>query len=69
MRKAKAGEEGDGGGRAFEYITAGHENLAAKNRGFDLPPVIPGEGGELMMTLLNQRGLTKDQIDEKLRRS
>lgn len=69
MRKAKVGEEGDGGGRAFEYITAGHENLAAKNRGFDLPSVMVGDGGELMMLLLSQRGLTKDQIDEKLRRS
>jgi hypothetical protein len=69
VRKAKAGEPGDGGGRVFEYVTAGHENLAAKNRGFDLPAVMPGDGGELFMTLLQQRGLTKDQIDEKLRRA
>lgn len=67
-RNAKPGEEGEAGGRIFEYVTAGNENLAAKNRGFDLPSVMPGEGGELFMTLLQQRGLAKDQIDEKLRR-
>jgi hypothetical protein len=69
VRNKLAGEEGDAGGRVYEYITAGNNNLAAKNRGFDLPSVIPGEGGELFMTLLQQRGLTKDQIDEKLRRT
>lgn len=68
VRKAKTGEEGDGGGRVFEYITVGHENLAAKNRGFDLPAAMPGDGGALFEKLLSQRGLTKDQIDEKLRR-
>jgi len=51
VRKAKSGEEGDSGGRVFEYVTAGHQNLAAKNRGFDLPPVVPGDGGALSSSL------------------
>lgn len=68
VRKAKSGEEGDGGGRVYEYVTSGHENLAAKNRGFDLPPVVPGDGGALFVTLLEQRGLTKDQLDASLKR-
>lgn len=68
VRKAKSGEEGDSGGRVFEYVTAGHQNLAAKNRGFDLPPVVPGDGGALFTTLLEQRGLTKDQLDASLKR-
>lgn len=68
VRKAKSGEEGDSGGRVFEYVTAGHQNLAAKNRGFDLPPVVPGDGGALFVTLLEQRGLTKDQLDASLKR-
>lgn len=69
VRKKKGGEVGDGKGQVFEYVTIGNENLAAKNRGFDLPAVIPGDGGELFMTLLKQRGMTKDQIDDKLRRA
>jgi len=68
VRKAKSGETGDDGGRVFEYVTAGHQNLAAKNRGFDLPPVVPGDGGALFTTLLEQRGLTKDQLDASLKR-
>lgn len=68
VRNKTAGEEGDFGGRVYEYITAGNNNLAAKNRGFDLPAAIPADGGKLMLKLLQQRGLTKDQIDEKLRR-
>lgn len=69
VRKAKTGEAGDDGGRVFEYVTSGHQNLAAKNRGFDLPSVIPGDGGALFMKLLEQRGMSRDQMDEKLRRA
>lgn len=29
---------------------------------------VPADGGKLMLKLLQQRGLMKDQIDEKLRR-
>ena len=69
VRKAKPTEEGDSGGRVFEYCIAGHENLAAKNRGFDFEgkAVIPGNGYLLFTEMLRQRGLSKDQIDEKLK--
>jgi hypothetical protein len=69
VRKAKPNEEGDGGGRVFEYVVSGHENLAAKNRGFDFGPdaVIPGDGYAVFQKMLQQRGFTKDQIDEKLK--
>lgn len=35
--KAKVKRGDDGEKRIFTYVTAGHENLVAKNRGFDLP--------------------------------
>lgn len=35
--KAKTKRGDDGEKRIFTYVTAGHENLVAKNRGFDLP--------------------------------
>lgn len=69
VRKAKPTEEGDSGGRIYEYVVSGHENLAAKNRGFDFggKAIVPGNGYELFTELLRQRGFTKDQIDEKLK--
>ena len=69
VRKAKSNEESDDGKRVFEYVIEGHENLASKNRGFDFhgASVLPGDGYVLFTELLRQRGISKNQIDEKLK--
>lgn len=69
VRKAKPNEESDDDGRIYEYVIQGHENLAAKNRGFDFggKAVLPGDGYALFTELLRQRGLGKTVIDENLK--
>ncbi len=47
----------DGSKREFNYILQGHQNLAAKVRGFDLPPKMPADGKKLITELYAQLGL------------
>ena len=47
----------DGSKREYSYILQGHQNLAAKVRGYDLPPKMPGDGKKLITEMFKQAGI------------
>lgn len=52
----------DGSKREFHYILQGHQNLAAKVRGFQLPPKMPADGRALVTDLFRQLGLELPKV-------
>lgn len=53
----KNGGSKDEDPRAFTYVIFGHENLASKVRGFQLPPSMPANFGDLFRSCLSQLGM------------
>ena len=52
----------DGSKREFHYILQGHQNLAAKVRGFQLPPKMSADGRALVTDLFRQLGLELPKV-------
>jgi hypothetical protein len=46
----------DGSKREYHYILQGHQNLAAKVRGFAFPPKMKADGKELIVSIFEQLG-------------
>jgi len=53
----------DGSKRKFFYILQPHQNLAAKVRGFNLPPKMEADAGVLITDLFRQMGLTLPTVE------
>lgn len=53
------GKSEDSTPRVYSYVTAGHENLVSKTRGFKLPSSMEANGELLWKTLLKQLGQEK----------
>lgn len=54
----------DGSKREFWYVLQGHQNLAAKVRGYNLPPKMKADGKVLMTELFTQMGLALPKVEE-----
>ena len=54
----------DGSKREFWYILQGHQNLAAKVRGYQLPPKMKADAKELIRLLMGQMGLAVPEVAE-----
>lgn len=52
----------DGSKRKFYYVLQPHQNLAAKVRGFALPPKMEASGKELLTMMYKQAGLTLPEV-------
>ena len=52
----------DGSTREYNYVLKGHQNLAAKVRGFDLPAKMPASAAKLVSELFLQMGLTLPEV-------
>lgn len=53
----------DGSKREFWYILQGHQNLAAKVRGYQLPPKMKADAKELIRLLMSQMGLAVPEVE------
>ncbi len=47
----------DGSKREYNYILQGHQNLAAKVRGYQLPPKMKADAKEVIRLLMSKMGL------------
>lgn len=54
----------DGSKRQYKYILQPHQNLAAKVRGFSLPPSMAADGKVLITDLFKQAGLSLPALGE-----
>lgn len=54
----------DGSKRQFKYILQPHQNLAAKVRGFKLPPAMQADGKALITELFKQAGLALPDLEK-----
>jgi hypothetical protein len=53
----------DGSKREFYYILQGHQNLAAKVRGYALPPKMKADGKFLITEMFRQAGIPLPVVD------
>ena len=54
----------DGSKREYNYILQGHQNMAAKVRGFQLPPKMPADGKKLITEIFTQLGLEMPNVEK-----
>ena len=55
----------DGSKREFWYILQGHQNLAAKVRGYQLPPKMKADGRALISLLFEQMGVGMPAVEAR----
>jgi len=65
--RTEKGDEDDDARRVYTYVIEGNQNLMAKNRGFKLKPVEPGDMYALWATISEQLGLKRGAIDPSKR--